>query len=663
MIPAGTPCATRRPALSHMARYTRSAVAAIGLSLVCRPLYGQHVNATHVAPLPFDSLTVWSLLDSAFQSAHSAVSELAPALVGAVGRAQIAARDYVGAERTVQSLGETVPDAGVVAKTLGQSPWFVLADRAGLARQLSCSLHDAGRDADALAVVRRLPPGVTREWELAHEAAVTARRLPRAPSTALPLAPRVPLPLDSVLRVWRSSLSIAQEVGLPAARLDAFIAVAANVADSSFGRGIAQAAVDEARKVRLDDRDRQQSRDAMLAGIALRIGRTGEARALYAGLSDPQDLLEVVWSAARYRSAGSVVREFSARLVNAATAVRDQEARRAYLISVREALLQVGDTAFAIRLLGAPPRPSRHSARNDDLDSLRAASDDPRDRATVALERGDFAEVRRQVARIPSEDRRAERAALLSDLAWGTYMTHRDTATAYLALARRALLESKADSATFDERASLIVDRQFWIADEDGAITTLNLIRDPEEAEWAIHDLGGSSFSRLTGARVRALADDARAPSVRDAILARAVTNYLGVARATPADFSWAWALADSIATPRHRLQARVVLATRALERRDSTAARAALMSVLKDRALDAAAVPAEVMRDALPPLVRLGAWADIVAWASTSGEPAKRVHRLIAAATALQAALDERRPGGNMTVLSNGRDWCRNEF
>ena len=607
-----------------------------------------------VVPLPSarrlaaDS-TVQSLLAEALGAALGAPAGQRAGLVNGVGRAQVRARDFAGAERTL-SLGERATTADV-ARQLGQSLTFVWLDRADLATRLVCALRSSDRGDEALAVVRRMPAGDDREWQLAHLASLTARaRLSSADS----LARR----RGDTPRLWNDALALARDVTLPEAKLDALLAVAEAAADSTTRRDVAFAAYDEARRIRLADTDRRASRDAMLAELAIRLGRAADARALFGELSNAEDLEYVFGAAAAVRNA-SLVRALAPRTIAAGRAIGDRAARFAYLSQVRESLIRaagngVADDLLPERVVGLSPEGPRRISR----DSALAASNDPRDAANRAESRGDFAAIRREVGRLPIVDPAARRAKLWSDLAWSTYSMYRDTAAAYLTLAREALLASRADAATRDQTAEEIADRQFWIADDEGGLTTLNLIGDPNVANAAISNWGGSTASSLTADRLRAYADRVRDPRARDAVLLRVITGYLAIRDANAAQLERARRLADSIATAPIAIQGRLAVALIFVQRGDSARARAELTSLLAEPSLG----DGEAVARIVGPLVAEGGLAEATAWART-GVPARRSRRLVTVADALRSSLDARFNRFAPDMLSNGPDSCRDIF
>ncbi|MGH2898048.1 MAG: hypothetical protein ACRDMZ_05190, partial [Solirubrobacteraceae bacterium] len=390
-------------------------------------------------PLPFDSTVVQSLLAEALRAATEAAAAERPALVNGVGLAQVQGRDFAGAERTL-SLGEQATSAEV-ARQLGESLLFTELDRANLATKLVCALRDAGRGGEALDVVRRMRPGEEREWQLARAAAFLARAPLNPADSAARRRGEPP-------RQWRDALAIANEVALPEAKLDALIAVMRTAADSTVRRDMAVEAFGAAKRVRLNDADRQASRNAMLAAIAIGLDRLGEARALVRDLSNAEDLYAVLSSAMAGRKSAFAL-DLAPRVVDAGRAIADPAARYAFLSRLWTSLERyvgrsAADDLLPDRLVGTPSEPAIS------YEIAVATSNDPHDVADRAGQRADFAAARRAVERLPVLDRQARRAFLWSQLAWGSYSMYRDTAAAFLKLARESLIASHADSATWD---------------------------------------------------------------------------------------------------------------------------------------------------------------------------------------------------------------------
>jgi hypothetical protein len=372
-------------------------------------------------------------------------------------------------------------------------------------------------------------------------------------------------------------------------------------------------------------------------------------------LINADDLGDVVIRAATSSDTG-LVRELAPRAVAAGVAIRDSAARLAFLSPLRQALIRGVGGAAADDLLPARFVETSHVAGRAVRDSMIAASTDPWDVAKRASDREDFAGVRRAVGRLPVSDRLATRAKLWSDLAWGTYSAHVDTARVYLILARDALLRSHTDSATIDDVASLIANRQFWLADDQAGITTLKFVRDPGLASGTLRELGGSTLSKLTADRAWSYADQFREPVVRDALALRVITGYLAIRGATAKQLLRARALADSITTPALRLSAQVAVADGMAQRGDTIGARAAFTALLSYPSV----TDDRQGRVVVSRLVASGGASEVEAWAR-SGTPAVRARRLIAVASALEltAAL-----GGIMwTRISYGQDACLDVF
>jgi hypothetical protein len=571
---------------------------------------------------PVDSTTVRWLAD-ALSAALQAPPATRAALVNAVGRAQIRVRDFAGAERAM-ALMEDAPLSDI-AQAAGQSPIFVSFDRADLATRIVCGLRGAERGDDAVAVVRRMPAGAEREWALGHLASITARSPRNAADSALRRRGETP-------QQWRTALALAREVGLPEARLDALIAVAEALQDAPEGRDIARTAYDEARRVRLADADRQSSRNARLAGLALRVGPFADVRSLFDDLTNAHDRLDVLTRASMAGDA-TLVRALAPRVVDSGRAIPDPAARQSYLSQTREAVKRangdnVADQLVPARLLG-PSMPSRA-----ELESAAKTSVLPRDAAMRALDSVNYARVRQDAERLPLE-RTAQRARLWSDLAWSATPIARDTARAYLVLARDALLHSNADSMTFDDVGATIADRQFWIADHEGGIATLNVIHNPDVAEWVPTGWGGSTFDELNADRLRAYADRINDRRLRDATLLRIVSGYLAIRGAADSSLARARALADSIRTPHLAVRARLAVATTWLQRGNAERARTELASLL----VNVEQLGPDGEASVVGPLVTAGGVEQAMAWAHM-GTAAQRAHRLIIVADAFHADL-----------------------
>lgn len=632
----------------HSRRHTRCFVVAALLGLLADTGAAAQQAGAARPPLPFDSSTVRSLLADAFASALEAPPGERGALVTAVGRLQVQARDFARAERTVTHVENAAPSDD--ARAFGVHPTVAFFDRAGLLTRLVCGLRDAKRSDDAVAVVRRMPAGAAREWELAHIASLTARSPLSATDSAARRRGETP-------EAWRAALALAREVVLPEARLDALLSVASEASDSTTREDVARAAYADARRIRLASSDRQSSRNAMLASLALDLRRSDDVRSLFAALIDADDLNDVVIRVATSSSDTRLLRELAPRAIAAGLAIHDSAARLAFLSPLRASLVRAAGIATADTLLPArfveTPRAGGRAAR----DSAIMTSMDPRDVAQRALDHRDFAGVRRAVERLPVVDESAKRASLWSDLAWSEYISSRDTARAYLALAHEALVHSHADSATLDGVAARIADRQFWIADHDGGVATLNLVRDPNAAAWPVRDWGASTLAGLTADRLRAYADQIRDPRVRDAVLLRVITGYLAIRGATDAQATRARDLADSIATPALHLRARVAVTDLMLQRRDTVNARAMLTTLLSYPGL----MEDEESRVIISRLAVNGGASELQAWAHAAA-PGLRARRLIAVAEAFQRGIDAR--AGNLWVrLSNGPDACLDVF
>jgi hypothetical protein len=438
--------------------------------------------------------------------------------------------------------------------------------------------------------------------------------------------------------------------------MDALLSIAGETSDSTRQDEVVRAAYGDARRIRLSSVDRQSSRNAMLVALALQLGRNGDVRSLYATLINADDLGDVVIRAATSSDTG-LVRELAPRAVAAGVAIRDSAARLAFLSPLRQALIRGVGGAAADDLLPARFVETSHVAGRAVRDSMIAASTDPWDVATRASERGDFTAVRRAVEQLPVSDPLATRARLWSNLAWGTYSAHVDTARVYLVLARDALLRSHTDSATIDEVASAIADRQFWLADDEAGITTVNLVRDPGLASGAMRDVGGSTLSRLTADRAWSYADQIREPRARDAFALRVITGYLAVRGATAEQLLRGRALADSITTLSLRIPAQAAVANGMAQRGDTVGARALFTALLSYPSL----IDDREGRTAVRRLIAIGGMSEVEAWAR-SGTPAMRARRLIAVADAVEFQIAAR-AGVVWARISNGPDACLDGF
>jgi hypothetical protein len=607
------------------------------------------------APLPvpslgFDSLDIRRLLTDAVAAVREGPAAQRSSLLASVGRIQVEASDFEGAERTVALSDDAAP--ADVLRQLGQPGWFAMFDRASVARRLVCSLRAAGRPDDALSAVRRMPAGPLREWLLAHEAVMTMQPAGRS---------------DSAVRRARSDTTrartahdVIREIVLPEARLDALIMLMESVADTGAVASMLRDAYKEARSIRLTDRDRQASRDARLVREALRIGRRDDALALFAGLSDLEDLSFVLHTAAQPPEDDRLVRAIAPRVVAAGRAIADSAARAAYLGEIHASLEHGGGRAVADRFV---PEARVDSARTR-ADSARTARDDarlaatyPEDAATHALERGNYAEVRRQVERIPLGKTGARRAAMWSELAWLGYSTTPDSAKMFLGLGRaslrRAGVLTTADSIEYDRAADEIATRYFWFGDVEHGIEMANAMLYPDAAASTFTNWGASTFPRPSVDSLRAYVDRASDRRVRDAALARFVAIEL-----VPVDVNRARALADSIATPESRAAAHLAVANALRRQRDTSATRRAFTELLSDSGLTRDALG----RDVLPALISFRAWRDAETWAHSAGDPAERARRLVAVAQALTVEMLTK-TRGYYVLVGNGPDACLDVF
>ena len=605
-------------------------------------------------PLPYDSVTVRGLLDEGIASARQSPVSERSTLLAALGRSQVAARDYAGAARTLRLVRDEQPDG--VQRALGEPEMFAGFERAGLARHLSCGLREAGRPDEAVAVVRGMTAGPDRDWELAHEVSLIA-------SGARPPWQMNASPESDPSPRWRTALDLTGDIALPAARLDALLAIAQAVPDTGRGRATVERAYAAARAITLADTDRQRSRDAMLAGVALLLGRTGDARALFTRLRDLMDIRLVLDAAASRPGTAPLVRELAPRVVGAGRAIRDSAARDAYLRMVWETLGHGGARGLADSLLPeAIASAKRHSAIAAALDSADEVDTAAVAAAIRALRARDFIEARRQATRVPLDDRHARRAALYSEMAQiAAYETNRDTARAYLREARAALLTVPRDAATMDEVAARIAERQLSIGDGEDGLRTLDLIRDRRSAAFALSQGIGSTMSGFTARKLRRYAEQARRPVVRDLVLAEVVSRYLVGRVVSDSDAAWGRALAESIATPVYRREALRAIAAEALRRGDSTNARLRTLALVQDPTFAAGVRSEPVDRGLIGDLVRAGGWREAIDWARAPSESTERARRLLGVAMMFQQQLDQR--NHVRMYLSNGPDWCRHGF
>lgn len=614
-------------------RLSRSTLA-FALSLVATAVRGQRP-----ATLDFDSATVRHLLDDALGAARAAPSIERSALFAAIGRLQVESRDFGAAERTLALPSSASPNAAApneVLRELGQPEWFGMLDRASLARQLVCALREVRRPAEALSVVRRMPASPDAQWLLAHLAVLTMRSATERDSA-------------TKLARWHAdradeALAIAREVRLPEARLDALIGIMDATPDTGAGARMLRDVYDEARRIRLADRDRRASRYALLARHAYRARRGEDVPALFDQLSDREDLLVVLAAALGPHGDAAFARRITPIVEDAARTIRDSVARAAYVAQIPGAR-----------------RDARAQDERDvraESDSALAHSDYPEDVANRALTRRDFAEVRRQAQRVPLADGGSRRAELWANLAWEEYGASRDTAIVYLGLGRDALEDAAArtqvDSAARDDAAAHIARNYFWLGDADDGMAILDLIRDPALAAGPLREWGGSSFGRASTDSSRAFAQRLRDRRVRDAALARLVEIDLVSAR--PA---WAVALADSIATPGARVTAGLAVSNMLKQHGDTAAARKRLVALLEPQSADG-----DRSDTIVGILVSLHAWRDAATWANASvASPVERARRLLMLARVLNRAVQSTLRGPYYMIRGNGPDGCLDEF
>jgi hypothetical protein len=606
------------------------------------------LGAQAPAPPLYDSLVVRALLGEALVQAQRVSGPARSPLLSAIGRTQVTTRDFKGAARTLALVGDE-PLAGV-RRALGESATFAGLDRAGLARRLSCALYEDNRPGDALATVRAMRASVEREWELAHIVALTARGA-RSPYL------KPPPPAVEPQARWRAALVLAEEIRLPEARLDALIAVTDVIPDTGAGAPFLEQAYVAARRITLADQDRQRSRDALLAIVALELRKRDDARMLFARLSDGDDLQRVIRAATVMPDSARTVRELAPRVIRAGRAIRDSAARDVYLVRLWEVLKRTNGRAFADSSLHEATWSAEHPRDlRATVDSATAADTSAVARAKRALAKLDYAEIRRQVARVPLRDR----AELWADLAWEIYTGQRDTARVYMREARAALVAAPRDPAVFDERASSIAGLQFRLGSDDEGLATLNLVRNPDAARYTVSEWGKSTMSSLNAAKLRAYADRVTNPVLRDAVLARVVNGYLVGYNARRADILWGAALAESIATPDYRTSALRDVAADALRRGDATEARQRFVALLRATS-DSSQQAEPIYRTLVGSVIAAGAGRDAIAWAREPASAATRAMRLRQVAEEIQRAIDQQQ--GKGMWFSNGPDWCRDEF
>jgi hypothetical protein len=627
--------------------------AAIGFLLSFLVTVRVHAQPAAPARAPqYDTQTVRALLNEALARGQYVSAAERSSLLAAIGRSQVAARDYADAGRTLALIDDDESPAQVL-RDLGETDEYAGLERATLARRLTCAWFEAAQSDSALAAVWAMPPSVRREWELAHVALVTARggRNPLHTHTGPPSDPPVN---------WRRALELANRITLADARLDALLGIASVIPDTGTGRPLLVQAYDAARAITLGDPDRQRSRDAMLAVFALRLDRPDDARALFARLSNRDDMKYVLASASTRLRAAVLVREWSPGVILAGRAIRDSAARSVYLTGLWTALQQSGGRAFADSLLPESTASAEHPRNlRAIMDSATTADTSPATLAKRAFAPGDYAGVRAAVARVPLDDRLALRADVWLNLAWDIYPVRTDTALAYLLEAGTALLAAPRDSGAFDQRARAIAYRQFWLGADAEGITTLNLVRDPRSASYEVSQWGSSTLSHFTATDLRGYADRIRNPVLRDMALAHIVVARLVGSNVSASNVRWGRALADSIQTPELRQQAQGAVAHELARRGDSTEARRRLLALLRDA--ERGHAPDPVVHDLLGELVGAGGLREALGWARTPSAQATRARRLLWIANELTGLIDTRE--NRSMSFSNGTDWCRDGF
>jgi hypothetical protein len=594
---------------------------------------------------PLDSATVRELVAEAQRTADSAPATERDALLVIVGSLQAELGDFAASGRTLARLVESQR-----APSTPRGDTLAAWTLPGYARNLACHLHDHHRPADALAALRLLDAGEGKEWQLAREAAYLARPARWLGDTTL-------TPADELAR-RRQALELARELRHPQARLDALLAVMESTPDSGASGALRREAYEEARRVRLDDPDLRSARNAILAAEAVRLGRADDAFELYAGLTDRRDVLHVIVAASESADS-ALLRRLAPRAIAAVREVRDAQARRQFSDAVRTLLRRAGAVSLLAKLSPAPeqePDASEPPLETDEpghADTSSAA--DPIEAAKAAVSRGDFSQVMREVERLPDRDPYARRALFWYELSRHVRSFSADTSKVYLRRGREALERSRADSAAWDFSAWRLAQEQLMLAEHVEGVRTLNLIRSTLWGELAVDDWNGPT------ALLRRYADQVRAPHVRDAVLLRIVTRQLSGANATMADAAYARALADSIATPAHRAEARFALARRAAQRGDTAGARREVAELLADSAVARALHEKRDGFELRRFMLSIGEWRQLEAWALAPTAPAERVRRLIGLARYLHGASEAQR--GRWMVISNGPDYCRDVF
>jgi hypothetical protein len=584
-------------------------------------------SVADTANAPSDTLRM--LLAEARDAARRAPEARRLSLLQRVGQAQVRVHDFAGAEQTL----------ALVTSHTSAAETITVAQR--IETNLLCTLLESRQSADALRFVERVRPDEDRSWLQARLASqMAAGHEARLFVSAAG---------DDTTGQLTRALDVARHIPLAEARVDALIAVAVAAAKHpSFVARASVAALDALDGIR--DPDRRQSRTAMLVPLLFRSGAPDLANRRFGTLTNLRDrsvaATALVWDAPTNDSLSleqqSLRDAIVRRVVEEALHASDSEVSRAVLASLREALIQTkqrerADRLIPERLVALPPSPPAVAS--------------PLDRARGALRQHDFAAVLRFVPELRNSEREAR---AWTALAWETYSWNRDTAATFLERGRAALVREPIDSAAFDEIASKIAQYQSWIGEQEAAVSTINLVRSPDAAEYTVSQFGSSTFSTLTARTLRALATGVHRPAIRDQFFLRIIAGYLLVHGASPADIAWGAALADSIGTPAIRAAARERVADNALARGDSTSARA-MFSALLPRDVASSYGPGYSPESGL---ALAGDERTLVAWALAEAPPAVRAERLIETAETLA-----RRRKGSRLVISNGPDACRDQL
>jgi hypothetical protein len=576
-------------------------------------------SATQVAAS--ETARLARVLAEARNAARRAAEPRRASLLEHIVREQSKLHDFAEAEQTLSLLAfqTAIPDTVTVLQ------------RAGL--QVLCGLLDLRRPADAARFVERIRSPGDREWLRASLASQTAR----GRGTPYTTSPRSE---DVAIRVGKA-LEIAGHVSALRPRADALVAIA-GVATAHTPSQASAAREAVLAVARLGDSDLRSARSAMLVEPLIESGELALARRQFDELRNTGDrayvgwrlVLRVVTDTARTRNtARDALRDSLLRSVIAEAArTRANPASASLLRGFRSLLLQEKRRALADSLVADSLAPS------DSEPALRM----PGVRATETQAHS----MRRNPGREARE--RIDQARAFS--------SNHDSAAAYLALARAALLGGAVDSLVFDELAVEIARAQFRLGEDEAGLATLDLVRDPRFMRYVVASWIGSNGHRLNVQRLRELANRARQPALRDELLLGLLRNVLRAQGSAPHERAGAIALVDSLTMRVARDEARVFLADDALARGDSAAARALYRSVLPsdDSFLSVWNSSPEMG------LAKAGGGSDLLAWARSDVRPAVRARRLLRIAEIEQALMEASR---RTVVISMGPDGCRDEF